>query len=135
MSADVFRAETGKSIVDFIKDLGKSMAMHGFVIHNEDKMEMVHHFGHHGVELAEGFDLRMVQICAPKKSAKSLIENPERAVLLPKFIVVFSKNNRTQVRMLRISQQLVAELVEDAEFPALHESVCDSLITAIEETL
>ncbi|MEA3544716.1 MAG: DUF302 domain-containing protein [Thermodesulfobacteriota bacterium] len=105
------------------------------MIHNDDKMEMVHHFGHHGVELAEGFDLRMVQICAPKKSARSLMENLERAVLLPKFIVVFTKNSRTQVRMLRISQELVAALVVDAEFPALHKAVTDNLVTAIEEAL
>ena len=135
MSADVFHAETDKSIVDFIQELGKTMAMHGFMIHNDDKMEMVHHFGHHGVELAEGFDLRMVQICAPKKSARSLMENLERAVLLPKFIVVFSKNNKTQVRMLRIYRDLVAELVDDAEFPAMHEAVSDNLISAIEEAL
>lgn len=135
MSADVFHAETDKSIADFIKDLGKSMAMYGFMIHNDDKTEMVHHFGHHGVELAEGFDLRMVQVCAPKKSAQSLVENLERAVLLPKFIVVFSKNNKTQVRMLRIYRELVAELVDDAEFPEMHEAVCDSLITAIEKAL
>lgn len=135
MSADVFHAETDKSIVDFIQELGKTMAMQGFMIHNDDKMEMVHHFGHHGVELAEGFDLRMVQICAPKKSARSLMENLERAVLLPKFIVVFSKNNKTQVRMLHIYRDLVAELVDDAEFPAMHEAVCESLIAAIEEAL
>lgn len=135
MSADVFHAETDKSIVGFIQDLGKTMAMQGFIIHNDDKMEMVHHFGHHGVELAEGFDLRMVQVCAPKKSAQSLMENFERAVLLPKFIVVFTKNNQTQVRMLRIYQDLVAELVDDVSFPAMHETVCDSLVSAIEEAL
>ena len=135
MSTNVFHAETDKSIVNFVKDLGKSMAMHGFMIHNDDKMEMVHHFGHHGVELAEGFDLHMVQICAPKGSAKSMMENLERAVLLPKFIVVFTKNNRTQVRMLRISQELIAELVDDAEFPAMQQAISDSLIAAIEEAL
>ncbi|MCK5912383.1 MAG: DUF302 domain-containing protein, partial [Desulfuromusa sp.] len=131
----VFHAETDKSIVDFVKDLGKSMAMHGFVIHNDDKMEMVHHFGHHGAELAEGFDLCMVQICEPKRSAKSMMENLERAVLLPKFIIVFTENNRTQVRMLRLSQELIAELVADAEFPAMQQAISDSLITAIEEAL
>ncbi|MEE4253106.1 MAG: DUF302 domain-containing protein [Desulfuromusa sp.] len=135
MSASVFHVETEKCIADFIKDLGKAMAMHGFIIHNDDKMEMVHHFGHHGVELAKGFDLHMVQICAPKKSAQSLMENLERAVLLPKYIVVFSKNNKTQVRMLRISKELVAELVDDEEFPEMHKAVCESLISAIEEAL
>ncbi len=135
MSASVFHVETEKCIADFIKDLGKAMAMHGFIIHNDDSMEMVHHFGHHGVELAQGFDLHMVQICAPKKSAQALMENLERAVLLPKYIVVFTKNNKTQVRMLNISAALVAELVDDEEFPEMHKAVCESLISAIEEAL
>ncbi len=135
MSVDVFHAETERSIVDFIQVLGKTMAMRGFMIHNDDKMEMVHHFGYHGVELTEGFDLRMVQVCSPKQSAQSLMENLERAVLLPKFIVVFSHNNKTQVRMLRIHHESVANLVDDAFFPELHEGVCDSLVAAIEEAL
>ncbi|MDX2494365.1 MAG: DUF302 domain-containing protein [Desulfuromusa sp.] len=135
MFADVFRTETEKSIVDFIKSLGKSMAMHGFIIHNEEKMEMVRHFGHQGVALADGFDLHMVQVCAPKKAAQSLTENLERAVFLPQFIVVFSKNRKTQVRMLRFGSELVAELVDDADFPEINEAVSDSLVSAITEAL
>ena len=135
MSADVFRVTTDKTVVDFIKDLGRSMAMHSFIIHNEEKMEMVRHFGHQGVALAEDFDLHMVQVCAPQKSARSLLANLERAVLLPQFIVVFTQDQKTQVRMLRFSRELVAELVDDADFPELNATMCDSLICAINEAL
>ena len=135
MSADVYRATTDKPIAAFIRDLGKSMAMHGFIIHNEDRMEMVHHFGYHGVELAAGFDLHIVQVCAPQKAARSLTENLERAVLLPKCIVVFSADSRTQIRMLRIGPDLVARLVEDAEFPDLHSQVSENLVAAIQDAL
>jgi len=135
MTSSVFRAETDKSIPEFIKGLGKTMALHGFIIHNEDKMEMVYHFGHHGVELAEGFDLNMVQVCSPKKSAQSMMKNLERAILLPKFIVVFTKDGKTQVRMLLLGRELVATLVDDAEFPELDEAEYSSLRLAIEEAL
>jgi len=135
MSSRVFRSETSKSIMVFIKDLGKTMALRGFIIHNEDKMEMVHHFGHHGVELAEGFDLNMVQVCSPKKSALSMMENLERAVLLPKFIVVFSKGGKTQIRMLLLGQELVADLVDDEKFPGLDTDEYSDLLLAIKEAL
>ena len=135
MASGVFRAETGKSISAFIKALGKTMALRGFIIHNEDKTEMVYHFGHHGVELAEGFDLNMVQVCSPRQSAQVLKENLERAVLLPKFIVVFTKDGKTQVRMLLLGRELVAELVDDAKFPELDEAEYNNLRLAIEETL
>lgn len=135
MSSRVFRSETDKSIAVFISDLGKSMALRGFIIYNEDKMEMVHHFGHHGVELAEGFDLNMVQVCSPKKSALSMMENLERAVLLPKFIIVFSKAGKTQIRMLLLGQELVADLVDDEKFQALETDDYNNLLLAIEEAL
>ena len=135
MAADVFCTTTDKSIVDFINDLARSMTLHNFIIHNEEKMEMVRHFGHQGVALAEDFDLHMVQVCSPKKAARSLSENLERAVLLPQFIVVFTQDQKTQVRMLRHGRELVAELVDDADFPEQNAVLCDSLISAINEAL
>ncbi len=135
MPADVFCATTDKSIAEFITDLGKSMAMHSFIIHNEEQMEMVRHFGHQGVALAEDFDLHMVQVCSPKKAAQSLSENLERAVLLPQFIVVFTQNQKTQIRMLRYGRELVAELVDDADFPEINSAMCGNLVSAIREAL
>ena len=79
MRTGVFRAETEKPIAVFISNLAKLMALNGFIIHNEEQMEMVHHFGHHGVELAGGVNLHMLQVCAPKRAAQSLQENIERA--------------------------------------------------------
>jgi len=76
-----------------------------------------------------------VQVCSPKKAARSLSENLERAVLLPQFIVVFTQDQKTQVRMLRYGRELVAELVDDADFPEQHAVLCDSLISAINEAL
>ena len=96
---------------------------------------MVRHFGHQGVALAEDFDLHMVQVCSPKKAAQSLSENLERAVLLPQFIVVFTQNHKTQIRMLRYGRELVAELVDDADFPEINSAMCGNLVSAIHEAL
>ena len=59
----------------------------------------------------------MIQVCKPQKAGKSLAKNPERAVLMPKFIVVFSKNGKTQIRFLKYSREVVASLADDQEFP------------------
>jgi len=132
---DVFRAQTQKCVTDFITDLRRSMTMSGFIIHNEDKMEMVRHFGYHGVDLSGDFDLNMVQVCAPKRSALSLQTDPERAVFLPRFIVVFIKSNVTQIRMLRLGQDLISELIDDDDFISINESICEDLRSAIEKAL
>lgn len=135
MSTCVYRAESGKSVEQFVASFGNSATARGFTIHNEDKMEMAHTFGTHGVEVAEGFDLHMVQICKPAKAAKSLSENPERAILMPKFIMVFTQEGKTQVRMLQYGRELIAELVDDATFPASLEETFKSIISAIDEAV
>jgi hypothetical protein len=122
----VYRSETKKPIDLFVKDLSLTAKACGFLIHNEDKMEMSHTFGQHGVEVANDFDLHMIQICKPQKAAVSLSNNPERAVLMPKFIMTFSRDNTTQIRFQYYSRETVATLVDDKEFP-------DSLLESFEE--
>lgn len=135
MSASIYHAETSKSVNQFIKDFAVAASNHGFLIHNEDKMEMAHTFGTHGVEVAEGFDMHMIQVCKPAKAAMTLSKNPERSVLLPKFVIVFTKDGKTVIRMLRFSAERVAELIDDAEFPNSVVESFNSIIATIEEAL
>ncbi len=115
---DVFATSTEKDINQFVSDLGRVAKKYGFIIHNEDKMELANTFGAHGVEVAEGFDLHMIQLCKPEKAAKSLMTNPERAILMPKFIMTFSADGKTQIRFLRFSQENIRNVVDDDQFPA-----------------
>ncbi|MEW6117689.1 MAG: DUF302 domain-containing protein [Nitrospirota bacterium] len=131
--ANLYRAETAKSLKQFITDLDKAAKKRGFIIHNEDKMEMAHSFGKHGVEVAEGFDLHMIQICKPEKAATSLTKNPERAVLMPKFVMTFSKNGATQIRFLSYTKDMIAKIVDDKEFPDSLEETYKNIIAMIEE--
>ena len=126
---NIYRSESAKSVERFVVDLATVAKASGFLIHNEDKMEMAHIFGQHGVDVAEGFDLHMIQICKPHKAAKSLSKNPERAVLMPKFIITFSRDNSTQIRFLHHSREAIAALVDDDEFP---DSLQDSFAEIIE---
>jgi hypothetical protein len=65
--------------------------------------------------------------------AKSLSKNPERSVLMPKFIMTFSRNGLTRIRFIHYSQETVRALVDDEEFPdSLAESFAQ-VIALIEE--
>lgn len=125
---NIYRSETDKSVERFVADLSTVVKARGFLINNEDKMEMAHTFGQHGVEVAADFDLHMIQVCKPQKAAKSLSKNPERAVLMPKFIMTFSRDNCTQIRFQHYSREAVESLVEDDEFP-------DSLLQSFEDII
>jgi uncharacterized protein (DUF302 family) len=114
----VYATESTKSTREFVQSLAEVVGKYGFVIHNESSMDMNHSFGKHGAEVAEGFDLHMIQICKPDKAAKSLSGNPERAILMPKFIMTFSRDGKTQIRFLSFSEDNIRAVVDDDLFPA-----------------
>jgi len=127
--------ETDKSVEDVIAGLQTAAKGTGFMIHNEDKMEMANTFGSHGVEVAEGFDLHMVQICNPEKAGSSLQTNHERAALIPKFVTIFSQDGKTQVRLLRLEPALIEELIHDKEFAASSAKNYDAIIALVDKAL
>ena len=96
-------------------------------------MDMARSFGSHGVEVADSFDLHMIQLCKPEKAAKSLHANPERAILMPKFIMTFTKNKTTQIRFLRFSEDNIKSVIDDQMFPASLAETYDKIIEMIEE--
>lgn len=115
---DLYSAETSKSPADFARDFGGVAGKYGFIINNPDTMDMGKTFRAHGAEAGADFDLHMIQICKPEKAAKSLTANPERAVLMPKFVMAFSKGGKTQLRFLRYNPVDIGAVVNDAVFPA-----------------
>jgi len=130
---NLFATETSKSNSQFVKDIGAVVKKYGFIIHNEEKMEMAYSFGTHGAEVAEDFDLHMIQICKPEKAAKSLSANPERAVLMPKFIMTFTQNGKTQIRFLSFSADNIRAVVDDEQFPVSLAETYKKIIEMIEE--
>jgi len=134
LPATVHRCETRKSPAVFAADLANLAHRKGFVLHNRDSMDMAETFARHGQEVGEGFDLQMIQLCKPERAAKSLQHNPERAVLMPKFIMAFSQGRRTAVRFLHFAPEAVVRLVEgDPEFPFSLDESCRTLIDLIEQ--
>lgn len=130
---ELFMAESAKSNAQFVEDFGRVAEKYGFIIHNEDKMAMAKTFGSHGVEVAEDFDMHMIQLCKPEKAATSLSFNPERAVLMPKFIMTFTKNGKTQIRFMQYSEASIRNMVDDEQFPASLAETYAKIISMIEE--
>ena len=131
----VFKAHTPKTSTRFVSDLAATAAEFGMIVHNEDKMDMAHTFGSHGVEISEGFDLHMIQICKPDKAAASLQANPERAILMPKFIMTFTQNGATQIRFFYFSRENIRVLVDDDSFPASLEQSYAQIIAMINKAI
>ena len=129
----IYHSQTPKPIDRFVDDLDRAARARGFVIHNKETMEMARTFGRHGAQVAEDFDLHMIQICKPEKAAKSLGKNPERAVLMPKFVMTFGGGGVTQIRFLHYRPETVTDLIDDAEFPDSLAASFAEIIEVIEE--
>ncbi|MEN8141089.1 MAG: DUF302 domain-containing protein [Thermodesulfobacteriota bacterium] len=116
--SQLFSAETAKSPAEFAKDFTAVCEKYDFIVNNSGTMDMAKTFAAHGHPGAEGFDLHMIQVCKPMKASGSLSGNPERAILMPKFVHAFSKEGKTQVRYLSYSGDDIAALVDnDKPFP------------------
>ena len=135
MSDHLYKAETSKSTKKFAEDLSTVVKKYGFVIHNENSMDMAHSFGKHGAEVADGFDLHMIQICKPEKAAMSLQANPERAILMPKHVMTFSKDNKTQVRFFYFSEENIKAMVDDDVFPGSLAETYNKIISMVDEAI
>ena len=130
---EIYHNQTAKPVRQFAMDIGQAARKRGFILHNVETMEMAVTFGRHGIQVADNFDLHMMHICKPGKAAHSLTKNPERAVLMPKFIMAFSRDSATQIRFLHYRPETVASLLEDAEFPDSLAAGIDEIIAIIEE--
>ncbi|MGV1099857.1 DUF302 domain-containing protein [Thiovibrio sp. JS02] len=114
---DLYTAETDKTPAQFASDFDKVLGRYGFIINNSETMDMGKTFRAHGAEAGEGFDLHMIQICKPEKASQSLAANPERSVLMPKFVMAFSKAGKTQLRFLSYNGTDIRAVVDDQVFP------------------
>jgi hypothetical protein len=125
----IYTTSTSKALPVFIDDLDQIMRQRGFFIHNRENIDMAASFARHDLEVEPGFDLHMIQICKPGKAAFSLGKNPRRAVLMPKFITVFTEKERTVVQFLMHGREEIERLVDDRDFP---DSLADTYRTIID---
>ncbi len=132
---DLYCAETALSNKQFVSTFRKIAVENGFTIHNLETMDMKSSFNAHGIEIKEEFDLHMIQVCKPEKAAKSLSANPERAVLMPKFIMTFTDNTMTQIRFLRYNKKNIHTIVKDEVFPDSLAETYDQIISMIEKAI
>jgi uncharacterized protein (DUF302 family) len=133
-SENLHAIESDKSVTQFVADFSTIAKANMFVINNLDTMDMNTTFRQHGGEVPEDFDLHMMQVCKPTKADKSLTANPERAILMPKFIHVFSKEARTQVRYMSYSPEQISAMVpDDPDFPESLRQTFAQICTMIDE--
>lgn len=136
VSETLYAVESEKSVAGFVEDFASIVAANDFVINNRGTMNMKETFSQHGGVVPADFDLHMIQVCKPNKADKSLTANPERAILMPKFVHVFSKNNRTQVRYLSYSSEYIADMVPgDEKFPESLQQTFGKIRSMIDEAL
>lgn len=131
--SNLYATETPKSPAEFAKDFASVAKRYGFVINNSESMNMARTFSAHGADVGEDFDLHMIQVCKPEKASMSLRANPERAILMPKFVMAFSKGDATQLRFMSYGKEDIQAMVDDDVFPGSLGESYEKIVSMIEE--
>ncbi|BDD88370.1 DUF302 domain-containing protein [Desulfofustis limnaeus] len=129
----LYATHTLKSPAQFAAHLLEIAGKKGFVAANRAHMDMADTFRSHGADVADEFDLHMIQLCKPDKAADSLQTNPERAILMPKFVMAFSRDQRTQIRFHHYCRESICAMVDDAAFPESLAKTYQTIIAMIDE--
>jgi len=124
---NVYAVESSKELTRFVEDFIQLAGANDFVISNKPTMDMKKTLASHGGQVTDDFDLHMMQVCKPIKADKSLTANAERAILMPKFVHVFSAGGKTQIRYLSFGERDIRALVEDD--PTFSDSLADTTAT------
>ena len=135
MNDHLYKNTTSKSSHLFVCDFKTVANKNGFTIANENNANMAETFSAHGAVVEENFDLHMIQICKPDKAAPSLQKNPERAILMPKFVMVFNDGKQTQIRFHHHNQKTIREMVDDHSFPKSLAGTYRQIISMIEDSI
>ncbi|PLX50648.1 MAG: DUF302 domain-containing protein [Desulfobulbaceae bacterium] len=114
---DLYVTETDKTPAAFARDFEAVCNKYDFIVNNSQTMDMAKTFTAHGAEVGPDFDLHMIQVCKPSKAGKSLTANPERSILMPKFVMAFSKDGKTQIRYMSYGEADIRAMVDDDVFP------------------
>ena len=112
----IFKSSSDKPFDTFITDLTKEIEAKGFSVPHQEKSNLVDFYQNAGFTLPTNYRHVMLQVCKPEVSSKSLNANPERSVFVQKFIFVYTKGEKTEIRFLCYSNELIAELLGHNEF-------------------
>ena len=109
----IYRNSSNKPFDVLIEDLKRAIVASGFSVHHLDKSDLVAFYRDQGVSMPENYRHAMIQMCKPINSGKSLPANPERSVFIQKFFSVYNQGEKTEIRFLIYSPELIVNLLGD----------------------
>lgn len=112
----IFKNSSDKPFETFLEDLSKEIENAGFSIQNREKSDLIAFYRGEGIDIPDNYKHVVLQICKPQNSGKTLPVNPERCVFVQKFIFVYNQGDKTEVRFLGYSADLIGELLGHNEF-------------------
>lgn len=115
-NVSIYRNSSEKPLDQFVSDLTAEIEKRGFIFAHTDKSDLAEFYRGHGIDWPENNQHVMLQMCKPENSGKAMQLNPERSLLIPKFFFIYNRGGKTEVRFLRYSQQLMAELLGHNEY-------------------
>jgi len=136
MERNFFKAESEKSIREFIESLRENAPKFNFIVRHV--LNMNEEYKKNGVDVDEGFKLFQIILCNPEKSYKTVKRNFETAAVLlpPKQFVVYDNKGVTVVNYLYFTKEFIAQaLPNDEKLQNNLPNSCQRIIRLIEASI
>jgi len=127
----LFRANSSKSVQDFIESLKENASKFDYYVRYVFNKRQ--EYEQRGISVDDHFNAYQVMLCS--FNYKGLQKNIERlaVLLLPKQVVVYSKEGVTTILYLPFSEEFIREVLpEDEQFAVNQSKACQRIIKLIE---
>ncbi len=131
----IHQFETFKEITKIIQDVEVAINEKGILFDKDCCLDMKKIYQEYNIDLPQGFDVRMMRICNPQRSSQALFKNPERAMLTPRFLTFFKKEDKTQIRFLDLGTETITALLDDPEFSKAYSQFNHTIVEIVKKCL
>jgi len=132
----LFSTESDKPIETVIENLKKNAPEYGFKVRHV--LNLGEEYRANGAEVDDGFQIYQVIVCSFKRSYQAVKANNARAavLLLPKQMVVYTKNGKTVVNYLPLPEDFIVRVLPgDKDFPERLAKACEKITRLIKNSV
>ncbi len=89
-----------------------------------------------GLEIADDFEYRIIQICNAKKSHKALTKMSfDMGIMMPKSIIISRKNGKTSLRFMKMKPWMVSMMFPEIDIVPMSKMVMKTITKIVTETI
>ncbi len=127
----IYKVETQKDFDTAHRSLLKSIENNGFHVTHIHNIKEAFHKAE--LKYEDGFEYQLVQFCNAKKAQKSLSMSTDVGVMMPKTIIIFTKDKKTYFQFMKMKPFMVSLMFPDINLAPMSKNVMATMTKIVNE--